>query len=133
MAPRGGRGRDARRHGPVLGNRPVLDLGDGTWAVQAPLRRGSLAVREGERVTAGQLLARCGNSGDSTEPHLHVPLMDGPDPEAAHGIPFTWRGVGVRRAARRRPRLSRRRPRTCPPRRCPERTRRCRRSCRRRS
>ncbi|SDM57104.1 M23 family metallopeptidase [Streptomyces wuyuanensis] len=83
--------------GRILGNHLVLDLGDGTWAVYAHLRRGSLAVREGERVTAGQLLARCGNSGNSTEPHLHFQLMDGPDPEDAHGIPFTWRGVGVPR------------------------------------
>ncbi|MEU2108322.1 M23 family metallopeptidase [Streptomyces sp. NPDC019507] len=83
--------------GRILGNRVVLDLGDGTWAVYAHLRRGSLAVREGERVSAGQLLARCGNSGNSTEPHLHFQLMDGPDPEAAHGVPFTWRGVGVPR------------------------------------
>ncbi|WP_432071484.1 M23 family metallopeptidase [Streptomyces wuyuanensis] len=84
--------------GRILGNHLVLDLGDGTWAVYAHLRQGSLAVREGERVTAGQLLARCGNSGNSTEPHLHFQLMDGPDPEAAHGIPFTWRGVGVPRS-----------------------------------
>ncbi|MEU4128157.1 M23 family metallopeptidase [Streptomyces wuyuanensis] len=83
--------------GRILGNHLVLDLGDGTWAVYAHLRRGSLTVREGERVTAGQILARCGNSGNSTEPHLHFQLMDGPDPEAAHGIPFTWRGVGVPR------------------------------------
>ncbi|MFG3309911.1 M23 family metallopeptidase [Streptomyces wuyuanensis] len=83
--------------GRILGNHLVLDLGNGTWAVYAHLRQGSLAVREGERVTAGQVLARCGNSGNSTEPHLHFQLMDGPDPEAAHGIPFTWRGVGVPR------------------------------------
>ncbi|TLQ45017.1 M23 family metallopeptidase [Streptomyces marianii] len=81
----------------IFGNHLVLDLGDGTWAVYAHLRRGSLAVREGEQVTAGQLLARCGNSGNSTEPHLHFQLMDGPDLEAAHGVPFTWRGVGVPR------------------------------------
>ncbi|MEU3303093.1 M23 family metallopeptidase [Streptomyces sp. NPDC006678] len=81
----------------ILGNHLVLDLGDGTYAAYAHLRRGSLAVREGERVRAGQLVARCGNSGNSTEPHLHFQLMDGPDPEAATGVPFTWRGTGVPR------------------------------------
>ncbi|MFD6171816.1 hypothetical protein ACFWH0_22935 [Streptomyces coeruleorubidus] len=44
---------------------------------------------------AGQVLARCGNSGNSSEPHLHFQLMDGPDPDAARGIPFTWHGIGV--------------------------------------
>lgn len=81
----------------IVGNHVVLDLGDGTYALYAHLRRGSLTVREGDRVTAGRQLARCGNSGNSTEPHLHFQLMDGPDPDTARGIPFTWRGIGVPR------------------------------------
>ncbi|MDT9691807.1 M23 family metallopeptidase [Streptomyces sp. P9(2023)] len=79
----------------VVGNHLVLDLGDGTYAMYAHLKRGSLAVRTGDRVVAGQELARCGNSGNSTEPHLHFQLMDGPDLDTARGLPFTWRGVGV--------------------------------------
>ncbi|MGW2300459.1 M23 family metallopeptidase [Streptomyces sp. NPDC001809] len=79
----------------ITGNHLVLDLGDGTYAMYAHLRRGSLAVRAGDRVAAGQELARCGNSGNSTEPHVHFQLMDGPDLDTASGVPFTWRGVGV--------------------------------------
>ncbi|GHH95327.1 M23 family metallopeptidase [Streptomyces capillispiralis] len=81
----------------ILGNHVVLDLGDGTHAAYAHLRRGSLTVREGDRVSAGDVIAACGNSGNSTEPHLHFQLMDGPDPDTARGIPFTWRGLGVPR------------------------------------
>ncbi|MFG2333646.1 M23 family metallopeptidase [Streptomyces sp. NPDC048604] len=81
----------------VTGNHLVLDLGDGTFAMYAHLEQGSLAVRPGDRVTAGQELARCGNSGNSTEPHVHFQLMDGPDLDTARGVPFTWRGVGVPR------------------------------------
>ncbi|MFF7310590.1 peptidoglycan DD-metalloendopeptidase family protein [Streptomyces sp. NPDC008137] len=79
----------------VLGNHIVLDLGNGTYAAYAHLQRGSLTVHEGDRVRAGQPLARCGNSGNSSEPHLHFQLMDGPDPDAARGAPFTWTGIGV--------------------------------------
>ncbi|MEU6166338.1 M23 family metallopeptidase [Streptomyces tanashiensis] len=79
----------------VTGNHLVLDLGDGTYAMYAHLRRGSLAVRAGDRVVAGQELARCGNSGNSSEPHVHFQLMDGPDLDTARGVPFSWRGVGV--------------------------------------
>ncbi|MFG3507168.1 M23 family metallopeptidase [Streptomyces sp. NPDC047821] len=79
----------------IIGNHVVLDLGDGVYALYAHLERGSLLVRAGDRVTAGQPIARCGNSGNSTEPHLHFQLMDGPDPRTARGVPFTWRGVGV--------------------------------------
>ncbi|MFI8888731.1 M23 family metallopeptidase [Streptomyces paradoxus] len=83
--------------GHILGNHVVLDLGDGTFAAYAHLQRGSLTVREGDRVQAGQPIARCGNSGNSSEPHLHFQLMDGPDPDAARGVPFTWQGIGVPR------------------------------------
>ncbi|MFV0135006.1 M23 family metallopeptidase [Streptomyces sp. HMX87] len=81
----------------IVGNHVVLDLGDGTYAMYAHVQRGSLAVREGERVRAGQRIARCGNSGNSTEPHVHFQLMDSPDPDSARGLPFTWRGIGVPR------------------------------------
>ncbi|TDC78545.1 M23 family peptidase [Streptomyces hainanensis] len=87
--------RDMAGAGRVVGNHLVLDLGDGVYAMYAHLRRGSLAVRPGDRVVAGQQLARCGNSGNSTEPHLHFQLMDGPNLVTARGLPFTWRGVGV--------------------------------------
>lgn len=79
----------------VLGNHVVLDLGGGAYAVYAHVRRGSLKVKAGDRVRAGQEIGCVGNSGNTTEPHLHFHLMDGPDPDAARGVPFTWRGVGV--------------------------------------
>jgi hypothetical protein len=79
----------------IVGNHVVLDLGDGTYALYAHLERGSIGVRVGERVRVGAELARCGNSGNSSEPHVHFQLMDGPDATAAQGLPFTWRGIGV--------------------------------------
>ncbi|KOG86213.1 murein hydrolase activator EnvC family protein [Streptomyces varsoviensis] len=83
--------------GKLVGNHLVLDLGGGTYAMYAHLQRGSLTVREGETVRAGQPVARCGNSGNSSEPHVHFQLMDGPDLDTARGIPFRWHGVGVPR------------------------------------
>ncbi|HEX2315487.1 MAG TPA: M23 family metallopeptidase [Thermomonospora sp.] len=74
----------------VLGNHVVLDLGDGVHAVLAHLRRGSLRVRPGQRVRAGEQVAECGNSGNSSEPHLHFQLMDGPRAVVAAGIPMTF-------------------------------------------
>ncbi|QYA95180.1 M23 family metallopeptidase [Streptomyces anulatus] len=79
----------------IIGNHVILDLGEGTFAVYAHVRRGSLQVKAGDRVRAGQWLGQVGNSGNTTEPHLHFHLMDGPDPDSARGVPFTWRGVGV--------------------------------------
>ncbi|MEU1345509.1 M23 family metallopeptidase [Streptomyces sp. NPDC005795] len=87
--------RDVLGPGSIVGNHLVLDLGNGTYAMYAHLRRGSLRVGVGETVRAGQQLAECGNSGNSTEPHVHFQLMDDPDLDVAIGVPFTWRGIGV--------------------------------------
>lgn len=44
---------------------------DGTMGVYLHLKQGSVQVREGQRVRAGELLAQSGNTGNSTGPHLH--------------------------------------------------------------
>jgi murein DD-endopeptidase MepM/ murein hydrolase activator NlpD len=59
------------------GNHVVLDLGSGEYAVLAHLNAGSVAVEVGDRVAAGQRIGRCGNSGNTSEPHLHFHLQDG--------------------------------------------------------
>ncbi len=68
---------------------------DGTAAVYAHLKKGSARVRKGEQVAAGDLLAAVGNTGNSSEPHLHVQLMDRLKPAGAVGIPMLWRGLDV--------------------------------------
>jgi peptidase M23-like protein len=79
----------------ILGNHVVIDHGDGVHSAYAHLRRRSLRVAVGDRVHAGQRLAEVGNSGNSSEPHLHVQLMDDPSVTAAAGLPFRWSGVGI--------------------------------------
>ncbi|MGX1848745.1 M23 family metallopeptidase [Streptomyces sp. NPDC055299] len=81
----------------MLGNHVILDLGDGTYALYAHVRRRSLTVRTGDRVRVGETLGHCGDSGNSSEPHVHFQLMDAADPRTAHGTPFTWHGTGVPR------------------------------------
>lgn len=60
------------------GNHVILDHGNGEFSLLAHLRRGSVAVRAGSRVAQGQTLGECGNSGNTSEPHLHYHLQDGP-------------------------------------------------------
>jgi murein DD-endopeptidase MepM/ murein hydrolase activator NlpD len=61
-----------------LGNSVVLSVGHGEYVYLCHLMLGSLQVKPGDRVTRGQVLARVGNSGNSTAPHLHFQLTDGP-------------------------------------------------------
>jgi murein DD-endopeptidase MepM/ murein hydrolase activator NlpD len=79
----------------VLGNHVVLDLGDGVFSALAHLKRGSIDVRRGQHVQAGDQLARCGNSGNTSEPHLHFQLMDHRRPALAAGLPFAFDAYDV--------------------------------------
>ena len=73
----------------LAGNHVVIELADGGgYAALVHLQHGSLRMGPGDAVTRGQQLAACGNSGNSTEPHVHLQVMDGPDPMTARGLPL---------------------------------------------
>jgi hypothetical protein len=54
------------------GNQIVMDTGGGHYLMMGHLREGSIEVRVGDRVTEGQQIALVGNSGNTTEPHIHI-------------------------------------------------------------
>lgn len=78
----------------ILGNHVVLRLPTGEYVALAHLRKGSLRVREGDTVGAGQPVAECGNSGNSSEPHLHLQVMDHRRPWFAAGLPLAFEEAG---------------------------------------
>lgn len=80
--------------GRLLGNHVTIETDAGTYAVLAHLKRDSILVEPGDRVDAGQEIAACGNSGSSTQPHLHFQLMDKRSPLIAAGLPFEFRANG---------------------------------------
>ncbi|PYQ31626.1 MAG: M23 family peptidase [Acidobacteria bacterium] len=58
------------------GNHIVIDHGNNEFSVMAHFRKGSVAVRVGDKVKQGQLVGHCGNSGNTSEPHLHYHLQN---------------------------------------------------------
>lgn len=68
------------------GNFVVIDHENGEFSLMAHLIPGSLTVRKGQRVEAGSQLGLCGNSGQSTMPHLHWQVMDNPNAHLARGV-----------------------------------------------
>ncbi len=56
----------------LAGNHIAIRLSTSTYLLLAHLAPGSLKVKVGEHVVAGQPIARCGNSGRTSEPHLHI-------------------------------------------------------------
>jgi murein DD-endopeptidase MepM/ murein hydrolase activator NlpD len=54
------------------GNQLVIDIGGGHHLMMGHLREGSIKVNVGERVREGQQIARVGNSGNTSAPHIHI-------------------------------------------------------------
>lgn len=77
----------------AAGNFVLQQLMDGRVVVYAGLKRGSVRVKAGQRVTtAGDV--RVGNSADSARPRLELRVMDGrggPSTLGAEGLPFVVR------------------------------------------
>lgn len=68
------------------GNHVVVHC-QGANVVLAHLQRGSVAVREGEPVSEGQPLGKVGNSGNTSEPHLHIHAVRADDAASLDGEP----------------------------------------------
>ncbi|MBD2463427.1 M23 family metallopeptidase [Oscillatoria sp. FACHB-1407] len=67
----------------------------GADILMAHLQRGSLMVQTGETVKVGQAIAKVGNSGNTSEPHLHIHARrenTGPSLLEGEGIPITFDG-----------------------------------------
>lgn len=69
-----------------LGNHVIIEHENNEYSVIAHLQEGSLEVNEGDNVHAGDVLGKVGNSGNSSEPHIHFHVADGPDWEKATSI-----------------------------------------------
>jgi hypothetical protein len=78
--------------GAVAGNYVIVALDEeGPFVLLAHLRKGSPRVKAGDRVRTGQPIATCGNSGNSTQPHLHIQVMDSLNLLATRGLPMAFR------------------------------------------
>lgn len=74
----------------ALGNTIVVRHPGDEYSCYAHLRKGSIRVSKGDAVRQGQLIGEVGQSGNSTEPHLHFQVNDGPDPLYSRSKPVTF-------------------------------------------
>jgi peptidase M23-like protein len=70
------------------GNHIIQELSEGHYAAYAHLRPGTIKVKVGDTVHSGDVLAHLGNTGNSSEPHLHFQVCDAPSFPASEGLPF---------------------------------------------
>jgi murein DD-endopeptidase MepM/ murein hydrolase activator NlpD len=83
-------------HDPVMaygGNCVIIDHGNSEYSVLMHMQPGSVTVKVGDRVTAGQVVGRLGNSGDAFGPHLHYQLQSGPRLFQDQSLPFRFQNI----------------------------------------
>lgn len=69
----------------IPGNTVIIKTATGEYAFFAHFKQHSIVVKQGQKVTTGALLGFCGNSGNSSEPHLHFHLQNTEDMTKATG------------------------------------------------
>ena len=69
----------------IPGNTVIIKTANGEFVFFAHFKQHSIVVMQGQKVTTGALLGLCGNSGNSSEPHLHFHLQNTEDMTKATG------------------------------------------------
>jgi len=79
----------------IIGNHVIIAHPNGEYSYYAHLQPGSIAVAEGQTVQKGVQIARVGNTGNSTEPHLHFHMANSPNLTYARSIPVCFDNVNI--------------------------------------
>jgi murein DD-endopeptidase MepM/ murein hydrolase activator NlpD len=74
----------------LAGNHVMIEIEPGVVVVLCHLRRGSIPVVPGQAVSVRSQIGQCGNSGNSTQPHVHLQAMTQADADRARAIPITF-------------------------------------------
>jgi hypothetical protein len=86
------KGHTDREH--LAGNYITVEIGPGKYLMLAHLMEHSIQVKPGDSVKSGQPLAKCGNSGNTTQPHVHMQIQSAPEFSVdVNTFPFTIRSV----------------------------------------
>ena len=74
------------------GNHVLQDIGNGAYVLYAHMKPGSVRarVRQGAWLRKGQVIGLVGNTGNTTEPHLHLHVVSRASTLVANGIPYVF-------------------------------------------
>lgn len=75
----------------AVGNYVLIDHLNGEYSVLAHFKKGTIVVSVGDTIIQGQKLGKAGNSGNSTEAHLHYHLQNSPKLLNSLGLPASFK------------------------------------------
>jgi biotin carboxyl carrier protein len=79
----------------IGGDHVIVDIGGGRYAFYAHMQPGSLRVKVGDHVKTGDVLGLVGNTGNSSEPHLHFDICDANSMLGCEGLPYAFASFDV--------------------------------------
>ena len=75
------------------GNHIIIKHNDSEYSLTAHLMPGSITVKKGDKVKQGQVIARCGNSGNCAAPHIHFALQSGRNFLFSYSLPIAFTNI----------------------------------------
>ncbi|MEG0239050.1 M23 family metallopeptidase [Anaerorhabdus sp.] len=79
----------------IRGNFILIKHAEKEYGFLGHLKPQSIEVKIGQKVYRGEVVAKCGNSGNTSEPHIHFHLQDGIGFFTSMGIPITFENIRV--------------------------------------
>lgn len=78
-----------------VGNTIIIDHHNGEYSVLCHLKYESILVSVGDRIMQGEVVGLCGNTGNTSEPHIHYHLQEGPLMHKANALPAQFAEILV--------------------------------------
>lgn len=79
----------------IRGNYVLIQHAENEFALLAHLKPGSTTVSVGQEVRRFDVIGACGNSGMTSEPHLHFHVQDGRSFYTSAGLPVAFENISV--------------------------------------
>jgi murein DD-endopeptidase MepM/ murein hydrolase activator NlpD len=79
----------------ICGNSITIKHNESEYSFIAHIMPKSILVNVGQQVKKGEVIAKCGNSGHSTEPHIHFQLNDGKSFYTSAGLPIEFDNIKI--------------------------------------
>jgi len=83
----------------LTGNFIVIKHNDDEYSFIAHIMKDSITVKVGDEVKQGDVIAKCGNTGNSSEPHIHFQLQSGKSFFFSAGLPIAFSGISAQEKA----------------------------------
>lgn len=78
-----------------VGNMVIIDHRNGEYSLLCHFKHNSIRAKVGDHVKKGDLMGLCGNTGNTSEPHIHFNLQDGPRMHTAKALPAQFDRINV--------------------------------------